>query len=805
MKKIITLFYTLLSLCVVAQTDSPTIDSYQIEKDGFLSNPIQTPYGLVFTNNHCDHIYLYNEVGLQVIANTKGCGRYFSVSPKGYIGYKKIMEDGKQIPVLKNLEDFSETTLPVTSDFCGQISFANNGSFVYSSAEEILFVNGNNSQSFNTETYVNMPVISPDGSKIVYNNSEDQLMILSIHSSESVQLTDGKKGYAFAKWSPNSQQLLFQSFNGELFVWNENTNSILAIGKAASPVWFDNNTIIFQQNRIENQQLLSADLYLYNLTTQISKALTSTTNVFEMNPSVSGNSILYHTYNGNEIFKIEIENYDLKGKPTLLYSSSYVKKVNGSNKNGTNVLPSVSSTIYIPNVPYVHQMYDTPDWHSGSGSCGPTAAMMLLAYYNKLPKWENTVCCPYSHTSEYGYYIAAKYRYNGNTFDLTASDAKGNTAWGGYGYIWGQASPRTIMDNYLNLHSLSADTAVEGDNYQATLQELYKGFPQPICNFLTSSGHIVVATGALHPQRTIICNDPYGNKNGQNWPDYNGTDSYYDWPGYNNGYENFDGGYGYGGIAWTMDVHGQEKTYNDTIIDDLDFNHGFYVGNQYPSNMIYFRDDTVGGYDNHFWWTYSMASSPAICTVSWTPTIPTDGKYKVSAFIPAIDNEATEAIYTITHALGTKTVLIDQNANQGQWVDLGDYYFYAGQYGNVVLGDSTGMDNEKIVFDAMKWEKKQAVITDLLEYTSNDFSFSIFPNPVKDKLNLTINGILGNNTLPVSIYNSLGQEVYTNKLMSSSNSLVISLDQKLADGMYTILIANNNKVYTESFLLRREE
>lgn len=790
-----------------------SLDYYQIEKEGFLINPVQTSYGLVFTNNHCDHLYLNNSSGLQTIANSRGCGRYFSVSPDGkYLGYKKIGDDGTQTPVVINLEDGSETILHVNSGLCGQISFSNTGALAYSSDEEILlFENGNIVKSFKTDGYVNMPVISPDGSKMAYNNQHDQLMILDVFTAKSTQISDNKNGYAFPKWSPNSKQILFQSFNGGIYVFNSKDNTTLFIANGASPNWLSDETIVFQQSLIENQQLISADIYSYHLSTKEIQELTTTPTVFEMNPSLNGNSIVYHTYNNKQIFEIQLDDsYNVINQPTLLFDGTTINALTPTQgqtyKNGGISSSSVLSTIYIPNVYWLHQMYDTPDWHSGSGSCGPTAAMMLIAYYNKLPKWENTVCCPYTHTSEYGYYVASKYMFNNFTFDIKAYDTNNNDAWGGLGYMWGQGSPHTMMAGYLNEHGLNADTAVDGDYYFVTLNELINGYPQVICNLLTSAGHIVIATGAIHPQRTIICNDPYGDKNTQIFPGYAGKDAHYDWPGYNNGYENFDGGYGSGGVAWTINVHGQEKTYDDKIIDDLDFNHGFYVGNSYPSDMDYFRDQTSGGYgdNNHFWWTYSISSTPSVCTVSWTPTLDSDGKYKVSVYIPSSDAEATNAKYIINHALGTTSVLIDQNTNQGKWVDLGDYYFYAGQSGNVLLGDSTGINYQKLAFDAMKWEP--LIVTDLDNTeTNNEFVISVSPNPATDRFKIYFNAVDATE-LPVKIYNPMGQMVWGNTIIisSASTSLDVVLDQELSDGVYKITVQHKDKLYTQNIVLNKK-
>src|SRR5208337_4436346 len=59
-------------------------------------------------------------------------------------------------------------------------------------------------------------------------------------------------------------------------------------------------------------------------------------------------------------------------------------------------------------------------------------------------------------------------------------------------------------------------------------------------NSLTSAGHYITCIGYVQNQYTLIFNDPYGNKN-VSYPSANGAGAYYDWPGYNNGYQNLNG------------------------------------------------------------------------------------------------------------------------------------------------------------------------------------------------------------------------------------------------------------------------
>jgi len=92
----------------------------------------------------------------------------------------------------------------------------------------------------------------------------------------------------------------------------------------------------------------------------------------------------------------------------------------------------VSSTVVDWDVPYVHQLYDTPAWFHGGWACGPTSAVMALAYYKRLaPRSEG-----------YGWYVPNIYTHQSacsgeNTFNRIQDDAADppHEAWGAYGNV----------------------------------------------------------------------------------------------------------------------------------------------------------------------------------------------------------------------------------------------------------------------------------------------------------------------------------------------------------------------------------
>jgi hypothetical protein len=72
-------------------------------------------------------------------------------------------------------------------------------------------------------------------------------------------------------------------------------------------------------------------------------------------------------------------------------------------------------------------------------------------------------------------------------------------------------------------------------------------------------------------------------------------------------------------------------------------------------------------------------------TVRFTPNLPVAGTYEVFAWWPAATNRSPSVPFKITHASGSPTVNVNQQANGSQWYSLGTYTFNAGTTGNVLI------------------------------------------------------------------------------------------------------------------------
>jgi uncharacterized lipoprotein YddW (UPF0748 family) len=95
------------------------------------------------------------------------------------------------------------------------------------------------------------------------------------------------------------------------------------------------------------------------------------------------------------------------------------------------------------------------------------------------------------------------------------------------------------------------------------------------------------------------------------------------------------------------------------------------------------------------------ASGTPTGTCEWRPSL-TAGAYDVDIWYPAGGNRCTDSPFTVHHAGGATTVRVNQQANGGQWVNLGTYNFNAGTGGYVELANNadTGL---VVIADAVRF------------------------------------------------------------------------------------------------------
>ena len=754
-----------------------------LEPEVYLCNPSSTPYGVVLTNNYCNNLYLLVDDNLREILSSPGCGRYYTISyDQIKIGFKIITEDGMQTPVIYDLQRKNITKLYSPVQSAGQPSFSKNGKIAFTIGETLVVFDKKKIRKYNLGVYANLCPISPDENFVVYNDNRDQLWLLNLNDNTKKCITDSKKGYWNPRWSPDSRFIAYSTLDDSIKVYDRILNRTYDIDKGKGCDWSkDSKYLIYYRTETDGHRLINSDLFLTKFDGTEKTQLTNTPEIFEMEPSfVSAQEIIFHNYEKQEIWTGKILGQGLENSKKI-YENKRPLKV-----NYYKITPNFGSRDSI-DVPYVHQVYDTPDWHNGHWSCAPTTAIMAIAYYRKLPYWDCWCSYPYGHISHFGNYICAQYNYREVTYSDTARDPSNNLAWGGYGYMWYDGySPYSRMYYYLINHGLNSwvDNTPTWDETQA---EVSAGWPYCMCVGLTSAGHLVLAVGQVLNWHTLIFNDPYGNKNTPGYPSYDGKYARYDWPGFNNGYQNLNS------VYWCRGARGSWPPAVDTLVDDLQIRYpnepyGFYIFTGSPSTMRFYRDN-LAGYNGHFWWTYTTVSADT-CYVTWTPHLTTSGIYEVFVYIPSI-NATANARYKVYYAGGNQTVTVNQNNYSNQWVSLGTFPFNT-TGGYVYLGDATGTAMQRIAFDAVRWYYVSQGITEIDErHIDYPFLSSIVRNKVIIKLGTKYRECI------ISLYNSSGKRIKNIDISNSNDGSILIETLDLPSGVYFVKLDSKreNRVF----------
>ena len=663
--------------------------------------------GYFYTDSMNSKIYYSDGNKVETILSAPGVGYSFSLSKdQSLLGFKyREKSGGKEAPAIFDLA-LKEINLLHEPVYCaGQVSFSTNGSIAYT-LNTILYVQYKEQiRTYDLGYYANLAPISPDANFVVFNDDNDQLWILDLQRDSREMITDGTSGNVFPQWSADSRFVAYNNFNGSLKIYDRETNSTMDLGLGADLSW-SQNSHEFSYTKIylnEDEEPVNTDIIVSNIQQDILFS-TQTENINESGSFYQKDGSFAYLDNNGKVKRAE---------------NSSLRKSNWNNINFTTspvslAQESPAADTYLE-VPYINQVYDTPG-PRGYSSCAPTTAAMVLAYYGLLPKWP--FVSGFGNLNNYGAYVHERYYYNDNYFDLSYRDC--NTAettcytcYGGMGYMWTGGSPNSRMAGYYNKHGV-ATNQTWSTSWSTVTTEIDKGQPFSICNYLSSSGHLIVGLGRVdNGQRTVYANDPYGDRNMSSWPNYYGKTVQYDWPGYNHGHASLN--YAKSGITsmpWCIATSYTAPTAVDSIVDDKQFDHGFFMkaeGNTVP--MRFYRS-TKSGYGGHHWWTYTEADERDICYVTWTPQLEFGEYVEIEVYIPA-NATATSAHYRIDHAVGEEIVVVDQSANSDSWVSLGKYMMENDGSDFVYLGDSTGVSSEKLAFDAMKWTSAKVEELDL--------------------------------------------------------------------------------------------
>jgi len=790
-------------LTIVAICVSVLFAEKQTVQEQYLVSPKSSVNGIIFS----DHLSggLFRAVGNSVtkISDRPGSEMYFTLSTdKTLVGYKEIDDQGKQQPVIYDVRNNVKTALHAGSSCIGQVSFSNDGTIAFTVEKELFVLDGASTQKFDLGTYSNLAPISPNGTIAAYNDDADQLWIIDLQSKSSTKITDGKASYFLPQWSPDGSQLMFSSLSGNLFTYSLPTKKTIPLCEGFSPSWIDNETVLFYQKISDNNELISSDLFMMNINNQKKQQITIGDDSFEIDPSFDAETqtIYFSDVKRKGIYSRQFSAIE-KNETTLISFESVPADMKQMRATKSINKTEQTAAAYFE-MPYVHQVWDTPDWYNGHSACGATSSIMVIAYFNIVPKWN--VWCSASgsspgHYSPYGNYVCEQYAFKERSYSASASDPNGKPSYGGYGFMWtGSYSPYSRTVDYYNYHGLSA---IRYDSnaifFETVISNIDAGYPFTFCNGLTTSGHIVVINGYDVNNRTLIVNDPYGNKNTGVYPSLNGKGVKYDWPGYNNGYKNFNR------VYWGVSVRYTKVQQPDSLVDDSHLDKGFFMNTTAPSSLVRWSDKKSGGYNNHFWWTRTKLSDT--CFATWTPNLDTNGRYEVFAYIPM--SEATAAKYKITAVDGIHEVIVNQKNIKSDWLSLGTFTFAKGNSASVRLGDGSDTVKQAIVFDAIKWSYRGTGPTSVSEKQTILHSYILeqnYPNPFNPATVINYQLPIANH-VSLKLYDVIGREIamIVNEVKEAGKYSVAFDASHLPSGLYFYRITAGTFSETKKMSLQK--
>ncbi len=101
-------------------------------------------------------------------------------------------------------------------------------------------------------------------------------------------------------------------------------------------------------------------------------------------------------------------------------------------------------------------------------------------------------------------------------------------------------------------------------------------------------------------------------------------------------------------------------------------------------------------------WTKTTDSAAASNYGVWNLVFQDSQRFKVEVYAEGQFAQSTQASYTIEHAEGDATVVVNQ-LDAGGWIDLGTYSFASGELYKVTMGDNTGENTGvNLAFDALR-------------------------------------------------------------------------------------------------------
>lgn len=435
------------------------------------------------------------------------------------------------------------------------------GALIWTDGRELRLRRGTSERALPGVGDVHLLAADPAGGRVAYDDAHGRLALRDL-STGRVRVLAGAGVGSHPQWSDDGALLMHRGNDARFVVVDPDSGRLLAEAEGTHPQWMPGgHEVVFERIQTGTPEdsdspytVTASALWTLDVDTGALTRLLSTPSLHPRYPAPTGQ--------GSELLFVDTVTGDLwrlrDGIPSRVLSAEDAPPADAPPP------PDYPSTSVW--VPYLHQLWDTPDDYNGGWSCGPTSCVQVLGKWSVLPDADITCSWPYAHTSHWGWYIPNAYSFAGYTYD-TWGEAESAWVQGAHGFICREygGAVWAYMTTFMNQHGV--ESAQVGADYSTLVGQVDAGYPMYASVYVLGYGHIIAPRGYMtdggSPIHSIIVNDPYGNAGTGDWGNYDGDGIAYDWPGYNNGHLEID-------VRQLFTAHGTDPVVETTPEEPVD-------------------------------------------------------------------------------------------------------------------------------------------------------------------------------------------------------------------------------------------
>lgn len=384
----------------------------------------------------------------------------------------------------------------------------------------------------------NLLAFSPDSVQLAWTDQAEQIVQWQIGEADSKTITDGANSYWGPEFSPDGSRVLARTLNGRLVLIDPALGSQLEVPDGQQPQWLANDQVL----AIAEEGKVRVVDFSEGTPNSREKGIVGPrwwATQGDLVVSQQKEYLVFERVQGSRMQEERRLEWTKPSDDAAPEPTAWPVDMREDGYNLDRGLVDRGSTIELVGVPYIHQVYDSPDWFDGHWACNAASALMCLGYWRAVAPDPIVVNRPETRRSNFARFVSEKYSIPGRTFDVSSPDPKGTHAYGGYGYIvrenW--KDTKNFMADFIRLHGV--ESTVDWTPTLAKFRgEIDRARPLVVLHSITLAGHYVAGIGYQKGSGTIVTHDPYGDKNSRQYPHIDGRRARYDLPGYNNGYQN---------------------------------------------------------------------------------------------------------------------------------------------------------------------------------------------------------------------------------------------------------------------------